>query len=167
MAQPPPPYGGDPNNPYGQQPPPPQYTPPPNPYGGGGYEQPQPQQPPYQQQPPQYTPPPDPYGGGGYPAPMQYGAAGVAAGRNNTLALVSMIVGIASIVVCCLGAPGGIAAVIMGFIARNQINQSGGAQGGGGMALTGIICGGVAILLGILIVILDLAGALTSNLSSY
>lgn len=89
-----------------------------------------------------YSTPMAPYGAA--PAPMG------AISQRNTLALVSMIVGIASLVICCAGVPAGIAALIMGFIARNQIQQSGGTQGGGGFALTGIICGGAAILVSII-----------------
>ena len=127
--------------------------------------------------PPSYGPPPpaDPYGGGGgympqeppppaYATPVApYGAAPAGAMRqNNTLSLVSMIVGIASLVICCVGVPGGVAALIMGIIGRNQINQSGGVQSGSGMALTGIICGAAAIGVSILGWILYVAGVLSS-----
>ena len=162
MAQPPPPYGGDPNNPYGQQAPygqPPPYgqqPPPPDPYAGGGY-----------QQPPSYTPPlsPDPYG-----YPVQYGAAGVPAQRNNGLALASMICGIAGLVlmwVCGIGFAPAVAALIMGFIARGQINQSGGMEGGSGMALTGIITGGVAILLSLLFLTIWLVSGVLGTLLNH
>lgn len=171
MAQPPPPYGGDPNNPYGQQPPyeqqppygqQPQYgqpygqqPPPPDPYGGGGYQQ---------QAPPSYTPPfaPDPYG-----YPVQYGAAGVPAQRNNGLALASMICGIAGLVlmwVCGIGFAPAVAALIMGFVARGQINQSGGMEGGSGMALTGIITGGIAVLLSLLFLVIWLVSGVLGTL---
>ncbi len=40
---------------------------------------------------------------------------------------------------------GSILAVIFGFVARKQIRESGGRQGGGGMALAGIILGFVGI----------------------
>jgi hypothetical protein len=56
--------------------------------------------------------------------------------RNNGLA-------IASLVCACAGffiIPG-ILGVIFGFIARSQIRQSGGIQGGDGLALAGIIVG--------------------------
>jgi len=41
-----------------------------------------------------------------------------------------------------------IAAVVLGFVARNQIEKSGGTQQGSGMALAGIILGFVWIGLG-------------------
>jgi hypothetical protein len=46
--------------------------------------------------------------------------------------------------------------MILGFIARNQINQSAGAQGGGGLALGGLICGGIGIFIGAIFIILDI-----------
>lgn len=159
MTQPPPPYGGDPNNPYGQQSPYGQ-PPPPEPYAGGGYQQYQP--------PPGYMPPPapDPYYGG----PVQYGAAGFPAQRNNSLALASMICGIAGLVLmffCGLGFLPAVAALITGFIGRSQINQSGGTESGSGMALTGIITGAVAVGLSVLFLVIWLVsgalGALFSN----
>ena len=149
MSQPPPPYGGDPNNPYGQHTPYGQQTPygqppPPDPYAGGGY-----------QQPPAYQPPlaPDPYG-----YPVQYGASGVAGQRNNGLAVASMICGIAGLVLMCgmIGFLPAAAGVILGFVARSQINQSGGVAGGSGMALAGIITGGIAVGLSILVIVLYL-----------
>lgn len=155
MAQPPPPYGGDPENPYGQQPP--SYTPPPqDPYAGGGY-----------QQAPSYTPPPAP--GPYYGGPVQYGAAGYPAQQNNSLALISMICGIAGLVLmffCGIGFLPAVAALILGFVGRSQINQSGGAQGGSGMALTGIITGGVAVALSVIVFIIFLATGLISAITS-
>ena len=56
-------------------------------------------------------------------------------------------------VVC--GPIGPILGVIFGFIALNQIKQSG--EGGRGIALVGIIIGGVAIVLGVLALILVIA----------
>lgn len=153
MSQAPPPYGGDPNNPYGQQAPYGQQQPPPDPYAGGGY-----------QQPPAYTPPfqPEPYG-----YPMQYGAAGVPAQTNNGLALTSMICGIAGLALmffCGIGFLPAVAGLITGFIARNQINQSGGVQGGSGMALTGIITGAAAVGLSILFIVLYLGFGLLGTI---
>lgn len=103
---------------------------------------------------PSYGSVPPPEGGypppaaGGYPPPGYYptGPGGYGP-KGNQLALWSMIVGIGSIpLLCCyIGFFSGIAAVVMGFISRNQINQSQGMQTGAGQALAGIICGFVAI----------------------
>lgn len=131
VSQPtPPPY--DPN--AGQQP----YTPPapaPQPYA----------QQPYAQQP--YTQPvaPQPYAQA-YP---QQGYAGTVAPANNTLALVSMISGIAAFVVVPF--IGSIVAIITGHMAKKQISQTG--EGGSGMATAGLILGYVGIAFVVLAVV--------------
>jgi hypothetical protein len=133
-----PPYGGQP--PYGQQPPqgqPPQY----------GEQLPQYGQPQYGQ-PGQYPPAPE-YSPGTYgtPPPGQV---------SNTLGLVSMILGIASIpLVCCwgIGTLTGIAAAVLGFLGKKRAEQ--GLATNRGQALAGLICGAVAAGLGIIGIILS------------
>ena len=125
LPPPPPPDGGSPT------PPPPPPPPPPSPPPGGGF-----------------VPPPPPPGGGytpgGYvpPAPMGYtpGAMAYAGVRTDGLAVASLILGIVGIV-CCLGVVLGPVAAIMGFISRQRIQTSGGAVGGGTLALVGLILG--------------------------
>jgi Domain of unknown function (DUF4190) len=97
-------------------------------------------------------PPPPP---GGYQPQM--GGAGYAVPRNDGLAIASLIVGILSLL--CCGIILGPAAAIMGFISRNRIAQSGGAIGGGGLAMAGLILGIVGFLLWIVIVIVEIAAA--------
>lgn len=112
MPPPPPPYS----------PPPPPQPPPPPPGGGGGY-----------------VPPPS----GGYQPPPAYQPYGYAAQRTDGLAIASLVLGILSII-CSLGCLGlilGPAAAIMGFISRQRIATSGGAVGGGTLALVGLILG--------------------------
>jgi len=58
---------------------------------------------------------------------------------NNSLAVASLELGIVSY--CGLPIVGAIAAVITGHIARSQIRDSRGTQGGDGMALAGLILG--------------------------
>ena len=96
--------------------------------------------------------PPPP--GGGYMPP---GGAGYAAPRTDGLAIASLVVGILSLL--CCGILLGPAAAIMGFIARNRIMQSGGAVGGGGMAMAGLILGIVGFVLWVIIVIVEFAAA--------
>lgn len=60
---------------------------------------------------------------------------------------------------------GGIAAVIAGMIAKNEINKSGGRLGGGGMATAGLVLGWVNIAfacLGLCLALLIFTGVLTS-----
>jgi hypothetical protein len=54
---------------------------------------------------------------------------------------------------CCGFGLVGIAAVILGVKARREIQSSGGAQQGDGLALGGIITGAIAIVLGLLILV--------------
>ncbi|HET7690371.1 MAG TPA: DUF4190 domain-containing protein [Nocardioidaceae bacterium] len=150
---PPPPEGGGPTpppeNPGGYTPPPPPpgggYTPPP----GGGYT------------PPPgggYTPPP----GGGYPPQYPYPGEGYGgAPQSNQKALWSMIVGIASIVLClcCPLFPialGGTAA-FLGRQAKAEIAASGGMQTGAGQAQAGFVCGIIGVALGLVSLVVSIA----------
>ncbi|MDG4815374.1 DUF4190 domain-containing protein [Micromonospora sp. WMMD956] len=150
------PYAPPPAAPYGQQPTSGQ------PYGQDPYaQQPYGQQPtsgqpygqdPYAQQPPPYGAAPG-YPNAGYPHPQ---------GQNNTLGLVSMILGIASIpLVCCLylGIPVGIAAVVTGYLGRQKAAQ--GLASNDGQAKAGLICGAVGAGLGVLLFILGVVGNVT------
>jgi len=90
--------------------------------------------------------------------------------ETNGLSIASMVLGIVSIpLYFCYGAGLllGIPAIITGFIARNQIKQTGGKQKGNGMALAGIITGGIPVLLGIfalvIIAILLILGPIIGN----
>jgi hypothetical protein len=165
------PQYGQPQQPGYQDP----YAQPQQPQQPPAYQDPyaQPQQPayqdPYAQQPPvSGTPYPTsggayPTSGGAYPpAAGQYpqaGYGGAPGGQpQNTLGLVGMILGIASIpLVCCLyiGLPLGIGAVVVSYLGLNKVNQ--GLANTTGMALAGLICGGVGAVLGLLLLILRFA----------
>ena len=67
---------------------------------------------------------------------------------TNTLAIVSLSLGIAAYIV--LPFISGIAAIVTGHMARGQIKQSG--EGGGGFALAGLILGYVNVVLAVLAV---------------
>jgi hypothetical protein len=91
-----------------------------------------------------YVPPPP---GGGYvpPPPGAYApmSAAYAAPRTDGLAIASLVIGILSIVctVACLGIVLGPTAAIMGFISRQRVASSGGALGGGTLAVIGLVLG--------------------------
>ncbi|MEU9506783.1 DUF4190 domain-containing protein [Micromonospora sp. NPDC048170] len=160
------PYAPPPAAPYGQQPtsgqPNDPYAAPqypygqPDPYGqpptsGQPYGQPAPGQP-YGQQPYGQQPYQDPYGQQAYPPPMYPNAGFTGKGpgqQQNTLGLVSMILGIASIpLVCCyLGIPLGIAALVTGWLGKQKADQG---QAGNSQALAGLICGAIGVVLGLL-----------------
>lgn len=116
----------------------------------------QPSQNPYQGQQPAYQG--QPYGG----QPAYQGQNG-APGQRNTLALVSLILGIAGFVTGISA----LAAIVTGHIALSQIKKRG--EEGRGMALAGLILGYVVVVLGIIAVILIVAffGAIASNPDLY
>lgn len=145
-------------DPYGQQPnqDPTAPQPPQNPYG-------QPPAAPYGQQPTSGQPyGQDPYGQqqapyGAGPTHPNAGYPQGGQGQNNTLGLVSMILGIASIpLICCfyLGIPIGIAAVVTGYLARQKVAQ--GQANNAGQAKAGLICGAVGVVLGIVLIIVSI-----------
>ncbi|MGJ0117697.1 DUF4190 domain-containing protein [Williamsia sp. MIQD14] len=158
----------------------PVYPPPPgqSPYGQPQYEQPQyGQQPPYgqpqygQQPPygqPQYGQQP-PYGQPQF-GQAQFGAPGFGvpafgAQENNTLGVVSLVTGILSIpalLLCYLGVPLAIAALITGFLARGQITREPARFRGTGQATAGIICGAISLVLLVLLIVLIVAVGLSS-----
>ncbi|HWS92230.1 MAG TPA: DUF4190 domain-containing protein [Mycobacterium sp.] len=94
------------------------------------------------EQPPSYPPPPP--GGYGYPPPGP-GYPPPRRGGTNGMAVASLVCSLFGWL--CLIGP--ILGLIFGFIALNQIKQTG--QGGRGMALAGIIIGGIlaAIIIGL------------------
>ncbi|MBV9832314.1 MAG: DUF4190 domain-containing protein [Marmoricola sp.] len=74
-----------------------------------------------------------------------------------------MILGIVG-VVCC-GFIAGIPALILGKQAQREIDASGGAQSGRGMATAGFVLGIISCVFGVLGVILYATGALTFHTS--
>ncbi len=127
MTQPPDPNEGwnapqQPSDPFA--PPPEGGTPPPPPAQPAGYG------------PPPGYPPPN-YGPPGYGQQPAYGYPAPTAG-TNTLAIIALVASF-------FCSPAGL---VMGFIARGQIKQSG--QGGSGIALAAIIISAVSIVVGVL-----------------
>lgn len=64
---------------------------------------------------------------------------------NDGKAIASLVLGIMSMV-CCTGILTAIPAIILGALARRDILRSQGATGGEGMAIAGIVTGGIATL---------------------
>ena len=116
-------------------------------------------------------PPPPPMGGGFVPpppggyAPM---SAGYAAPRTDGLAIASLILGILSLVcsLACFGIVLGPAAAIMGFISRQRIASSGGALGGGTMAVIGLVLGVIGFVASVGWFFLGISGVITSMMNS-
>jgi Domain of unknown function (DUF4190) len=80
--------------------------------------------------------------------------------RTNGLAIASLVLGIAQIFLCIIG---GILALVFGYIARRQIDESGGTQGGRGMAIAGIILGWIGIGLGIAYIVVIIIAVIVSD----
>ena len=102
-----------------------------------------------------YTPPPPPMPGD----PGQPG--GYAQPKTNTKALWSMILGIVGLV--CCGLFTGIPALILGNMAKKEIEGSAGAQTGAGMAKAGVILGIIAIVLSVVSGILLATGVFSMD----
>ena len=103
---------------------------------------------------------PPPVPGGYTPAGMGY-----AGQRTDGLAIASLVIGIISIVcsIVCLGIVLGPTAAIMGFISRQRISTSGGALGGGTLALLGLILGIVGFVAGVAAFFLYIYAGTLSN----
>ncbi|HQZ97911.1 MAG TPA: DUF4190 domain-containing protein [Pyrinomonadaceae bacterium] len=113
----------------------------------------------------QWTPPPAPEASWqnqeiGSNTPFQPPPTG-AAGQNKTLAIVSLVLGILSFLCCSSLFVVGVAAVITGFMARGKASSNPNEFGGGGLALAGIILGGLSLLIGGAYWILVLSGAVS------
>jgi hypothetical protein len=95
-------------------------------------------------------------------------AAGYAAPRNDGLAIAALIVGILSLVCSfiCLGVILGPAAAIMGFISRQRISTSGGALGGGTLAVVGLVLGIIGFVASVGWFFLYIGGAISSLTNS-
>ena len=99
-------------------------------------------------------PPPPPSGNFGQPP---------AAPGNSPKALWAMISGIFSLL-CC--GPLGILALVLGLSAKKEIQASGGAQTGGGMATAGIVLGSLALVWMVVAAILYATGILAFNFNA-
>lgn len=88
------------------------------------------------------------------PPPMGMPAGGEPQPQGKGMAIAAMVVGIVSVALCLywfLSIPAGIVAVVLGVIARRR-------GVGAGMALAGIITGAIGFVLGLVILILGVAG---------
>jgi hypothetical protein len=73
---------------------------------------------------------------------------------SSGFAITSMVLGIVSLTIFCawyVSFPCAIVAIVLGAVAKTKIAR--GEAGGGGMANAGIVCGIIAVSLGILLVV--------------
>jgi len=101
----------------------------------------------------EWTPPPAPVAawqeqGLGANTPFQ---PPTTTGEDKTLAIVSLVSGILS--VTCCGAITGIVALITGYMAKNNADSNPEQYGGRGLAVAGMILGGISIVLTVLYLI--------------
>ncbi|MCU0240025.1 MAG: DUF4190 domain-containing protein [Pyrinomonadaceae bacterium] len=101
-----------------------------------------------------WTPPPAPVSSWqnqeiGQNTPFQPPAV-VSQGQNQTLAIVSLVLGILSIVCCQLTGP---VAIVTGWMAKNKADENPGEFGGRGLALAGFITGIIGSILLVLVII--------------
>jgi membrane-bound ClpP family serine protease len=101
--------------------------------------------------PPQYPPQPGPggsYAAGGYPA---------ARGRRNGIGTAALVIGVVALVLVVLllfsplGAFLGLVAVVLGIVGLVRANR--GEADNRGQAVTGLVTGGLALLIGIVVTI--------------
>ncbi len=94
------------------------------------------------------------YAAPAYPAYGGYTAPTAGGGKTNGMAIAAMVVSLSgAALLVCYGGGGilGLVGAILGHVAKRQIATRG--EGGGGLALTGIIVGWITLALGVLIVI--------------
>jgi hypothetical protein len=101
-----------------------------------------------------YPPPP--------PPPPDAGGYGYAAPRTNNKAIWALVLGILSLV--CCGVFAGIPALVLGNMAKNEIDASGGVQSGRGMAVAGLVLGIVSVVLSVLAAIVAATTGVFQNL---
>ena len=70
------------------------------------------------------------------------------AGQNQTLAIVSLVLGILGLLCCGLFVPS-LAALVTGFMARGKANSNPSMYGGSTLAMIGIITGALGVLGGL------------------
>jgi hypothetical protein len=79
-------------------------------------------------------------------SPQPDPAAG--AGQNKTLPIVSLVAGILSL--CCYVSPiTGIVALVTGFMGMKNVNNDPATYGGKGLAIAGMVTGGLFLLIGL------------------
>jgi uncharacterized protein DUF4190 len=148
--------GGPPGGPG--QPPGAAGPPPGGQYGGippgGQYGQPPPQ---YGGQPPYGQPPPGQYGGWQQP----YGWTPPFIQETNSKATAALILGIAGLILCPLICS--VIALVLGYQARREIDESQGRQTGRGNAVAGIVLGWIGVAFSVLGIIFIVVVAIVAD----
>jgi hypothetical protein len=84
--------------------------------------------------------------------------------QSSTLAVASMVTGILGLVMGCLGPIPGIAAVVLGWMALQQIKKSPWTTSGKPMAIIGLVTGGLTVAIYGLFILWMILMAVLGNL---
>ena len=76
---------------------------------------------------------------------------------NQTLPIVSLVLGIVGILFCCYGFPFGIGALVTGFIGYNNASRDPNKYSGTGLAVAGMIMGAISIFLLLIFVMIGIS----------
>jgi hypothetical protein len=79
---------------------------------------------------------------------------GAAQGQNQTLAIISLVLGLISIP-CCGSVVLGLGALVTGYLAKKKADQNPAEYGGGNLALAGMIIGAITTVVGFIFIILQ------------
>lgn len=101
-------------------------------------------------------------------SPSSSGPADPAAaeGENKTLSFVALGLGILS-VPCCGVLVISLAAIVVGFLARSKASSDPTVYGGSGLALAGMIMGGITFVIGLILNVLYLLGAIGGGMMNF
>jgi hypothetical protein len=132
---------------------------------GGGWQPPSGNPPQWQPPPPPQWPPQQQQGGPHWPPPHAPGPQPESSGK----AIAALVLGICGIVVCPIILS--IAALVLGYQAKGEIERSGGRISGHGNAKAGIVLGWIGLVLWVLfmaaIIALGVSGALDDSYDPY
>jgi hypothetical protein len=95
------------------------------------------------------------------PPAYYYAPPGVQKQSTNGFAIASMVLGIIWIYWV-----GSILALVFGYIAKKQIRQSNGGEGGSGMATAGIVLGWIGVATLVAVIVIGIIAAATSHPSN-
>lgn len=115
-----------------------------------------------------WSPPPAPVAGWenqeiGQNTPFNPPVAGTE-GENKTLAIISLVLAVISIP-CCGAVVFGVAAAVTGFLAKKKADENPREYGGRGLALAGMIIGGITAVLGLILTVLQLLFGVLGSMS--
>lgn len=91
-----------------------------------------------------------------YSSPQQVSGLGIASLVTGIIALLSALPGCCCTPLFVLSGVLGLVAVVLGFFGLQECNR--GEKSGKGMAIAGLVCGGIAIVLSVLLTVLSMLG---------